>query len=257
MRLVEILFLTNIPISSIPGHGMPTADEDMQSDDGSDYDYLDENTSQDKISSETNQVTGPVIPTTLGKAKTEYFVNPGESVAIQCPVMNRGQSIVMWYKGENVVTQDKTIVMNKHKRYNVNSNWSLVIDNVENSDEDYYTCKIVPNNLSLKAKLFVIKAPSIRIIQDNRDVTEQQLSFRQGDRIRLDCMSSDQPQPKFIWSLNGTRLDRQHGVVVEKGVLEIESAGANHSDLFQCLAENAQGLLTHKTVSIHVECEFI
>lgn len=226
----------------------------MQADDGSDYDYDDDNTSQDRLSSETNQVTDDVIPTTLGKAKTEYFAKIGENVTLQCPVVNRGNSIVMWYKGENIVTQDRTY-MNKNKRYDLASDWSLTIVFVEESDEDYYSCRIVPNNLELKAKLLVVKAPTIRIIEENRDVTGQQLSFRQGDKIRLDCMSTDNPQPKFIWSLNGDRLDKQHGVVVEKGVLVIESATSHHSDIFQCLAENGQGLLTHKTVSIHVDCK--
>lgn len=235
---------------------MPTADEEMQADDGSDYDYDDDNTSQDRKSAETNQVTDD-IPTTLGKTKSEYYSNPGESVTLLCPVMNRGGSIVMWYKGESVVTQDKAIINNKDKRYKVNSDWSLVIEYVEEGDEDYYTCKIVPNNLELKAKLFVVKPPTIRIIQDNRDVTDQQLSFIEGEKIQLDCMSTDQRQPKIIWSLKGERLEKQHGVIVEKGVLVIEKAEGHHSDVFQCLAENTQGLLTHKTVTIHVDCEYI
>lgn len=227
----------------------------MQGDDGGDYDYPDESSSaQDKMSSETNQVTDDVMPTTMGKAKTEYSVRAGEKVTLQCPVNNLGGSIILWYKGQDIVTQDRTYII-KDKRYELTSNWSLIIKDVKVSDEGVYTCNVVPNNLNLKAKLIVIRPPTIQIIEEGRDVTDQQLSFRQGEKIRLDCQSGDNPQPKFIWSLNGARLEKQNGVVVDRGTLVIESAQAHHSDVFQCLAENSHQLLTHKTVTIHVDCE--
>lgn len=235
---------------------MPTTDEEMQADDGSDYDYFDENASQDRISSETNQVSDDVLPPSFGKTKTEYYAKPGESISLKCPINNQGNNVVMWLKGETYITQDKTFVINNDKkRYELGDDSSLTIKNIQDGDEDYYTCKLLPSNLELKPKLFIIKAPSIRIIEENRDVTDQQLSFREGDKIRLDCMSQDNPQPKFIWSLNGARLDKQHGVVVDKGVLIVESAQPHHSDIFQCLAENSQGLVEHKTVTIHVDCK--
>lgn len=238
------------------GHAKPASyDDDMQADDGTDYNYEDESSSQDRISSESNSVTDDLIPTTLGKAKTEYHAKPGESVTMQCPIMNKGKSVVIWYKGKTAVSTDSA-TFSPDKKYEVDFEWSLKIKNVDLKDEDSYQCKIVPGNLSLFAKLLIVKTPVIRIIEGDRDVTNQQLSFHEGEKIRLDCQTTDNPQPKYIWSLNGTRLDKQHGVVVDKGVLIIENAQSHHSDIFQCLAENNQGLLTHKIVSIHVDCKW-
>lgn len=232
---------------------MPTNDDEMQADDGSEYEYEDDNASQDKLSSENNSVTDDVEPTTLGKVKTEYFANPGETLTLQCQVINKGKSLVIWYKGENIITQDKTIINNKFTRYSFDED-SLIIKDIEESDQDHYKCEILPSRISLKVKLMVSKPPTIRILMENRDVTRQQLSFREGDMIRLDCQSEEHPQPKYIWSLNGTRLDKQHGVVVNQGVLVIESAQSHHSDHFQCLADNGHGV-THQSVNIHIDCK--
>lgn len=227
----------------------------MQGDDGSDYPNYDEEASnQDDSSPESTGGTNEELPTSLGKAPSDYHAKLGETVTFKCPIINRGQSIVMWYKGDILVTQDRSYVV-KDKRFELNADWSLILKNVSASDENNYTCQIVPTNLKVMARLHVIKPPTIRIIQGGTDVTDQQLSFREGERIRLDCESSDHPQPKFIWSLNGERLDKQDGVVVEKGELVVESAQAKHSDVFQCFAENEYKLITHKTVTIHVDCE--
>lgn len=257
MRLVNIPPEGNfikIPFFCLlPGvRSMPTADDDdMQNDD--DYNYDDES-AQDQKSNENNSVAVDRLPTTIGKAKTEYNVIVGESVRLDCPVMNKGNAIVMWYKGDVFLTQDQQI-LEPSNRFKLTPQWSLEIKNVKGSDEGSYQCKIVPGDLTLSIKLLIKRSPEIKIIEGNRDVTEQQLSFREGEKIRLDCQSEDNPQPKYIWSLNGTRLDKQNGVIVEKGTLIIESAEPHHSDIFQCLAENSFGLLTHKTVAIHVDCK--
>lgn len=234
---------------------MPTNDqeeEEMQNDD--DYNYDDES-GQDQKSNENNSVPTDRLPITMGKAKTEFNVVVGGSVRLDCPVQNKGNAIVMWYKGDNLVTQDKH-VLEPSNRFNVTPQWSLEIKDVKVSDEGSYQCKIVPDDISLTIKLMIKRTPAIQIIEGNRDVTEQQLSFREGDKIRLDCQSQDHPQPKYIWSLNGTRLEKQNGVIVDKGTLIIESAEPHHSDIFQCLAENSFNLLTHKTVAIHIDCKF-
>lgn len=158
----------------------------------------------------------------------------------------------MWYRGDKFLAQDKQIL---EKRFEVDSNFSLVIPNVMGSDEGEYTCKILPADLLSSAKLNVEQPPTVKITDGNRDIMDRTMTFREGEKIRLICDAHGFPRPSMTWDTRHHRLHDLAGVIVNKGELIIESAEPQHSGIYDCKAENEKHQASNGSVHIIIECK--
>lgn len=188
----------------------------------------------------------------MEKTWAVYNASVGDRTAIHCPVKNKGQHVIMWYKGEELLAQDRMSLL---KPFEVDADFSLVIPKVNRSDEGDYTCKLIPSDLLSSAKLNVKQAPTVKINDGARDVMDRTMSYREGEKIRLACEGHGFPRPSIHWDTKRHRLHDMSGVIVEKGLLIIENAEPHHSGIYECRAENEANQSAVASVHVVIECE--
>ncbi|XP_055692165.1 hemicentin-2 isoform X1 [Lutzomyia longipalpis] len=264
MEFWKYLLLTSIVVGLIaPGLTKPAETKEpkdeyedeyeMQKDDGDDYNYPDEdNTSVDRSqNTEYNSVGG--LEPLLEVLETDMEVKPGESARIVCRAKNlSNKTVIMWYFEENLIAMGPSLLITNDRMHLKPSEQSIMIDNVQQSDEGVYMCKILPHDLSMRTKLIVSRSPTVRIYDNMRDVSGSSRTYREGDKITLECRPSGNPEPTVTWSSHGVRLDRISGVKVDNGRLTIERAEHHHARVYQCLADNSIGKPAHESVTINV-----
>lgn len=228
-------------------------DDDMLNDDEYASEYEDENTSSAKDTKpvEDNHVH---LPPTMEKTWTTYTADLGAQAKIRCPVQNKGLEVIMWYKGDELIGQDRVALQSL---YEIDHEFSLVIKKVTGTDEGEYTCNLVPSTLLSSAKLYVKQAPIVRITDGSRDIMDRTMTFREGDKIRLVCDAQGFPIPELRWDTKHHRLNDMPGVVVTKGELIIENAEPHHSGIYECHAINENNQASSATVHIVIECKLI
>lgn len=154
-----------------------------------------------------------------------------------------------------MLLSQSSIRMTSDHRVSIDKNHSLRITNIVSTDQGEYRCRVLPNQIEMKAHLEVQTHPHARIFQhDGRDVTGKSFTVHQGDQVELECRGSGRPQPAIKWSAEGERVITGHGIVVDGGKLTILAADHQHVRIYQCLADNGFSV-AHATISVNVQCE--
>lgn len=190
----------------------------------------------------------------MEKTWANYNASIGERVALVCPVKNKGDYSILWYRGDLILSQDAMVL---EKKYQVDSEFRLVIPKVMASDEGDYTCKVMttPEALLSSCKLSVAQPPSVKITDGHRDIMDRTMTYREGDKIRLVCDVHGYPRPTVEWDTKHHRLNDLAGVIRNKGDLIIESAEPQHSGIYECHAENELRQSSVASVHIVIECK--
>lgn len=164
----------------------------------------------------------------------------------------------MWYNKSDVVTQERVVIL-PDPRISIDGNYSLKINNVQESDASQYYCKVLPENLklSMKVNLEIISSPTATILdKDGRNLSGRQVTYHQGDRIEVECKGFGNPTPQIKWFTKGERIaSGSDNVHVNNGYLIIDHADHDHVKLYQCLADNGIAV-GHATFTINVQCRF-
>lgn len=118
-------------------------------------------------------------------------------------------------------------------------------------------CNVLPNNITMKAKLKVLGVLTAHINHDGRDVSDRSITFKQGDHIAVDCKASGMHADKvdYKWSANGVRLTSDDNIKIDGGRLIIDHATRDHVRIYQCLADNGSDGTGHASVTINIQCE--
>lgn len=213
-------------------------------------DYNNEYAEDDGPSKENNQVQ--LTPPTMEKTWAVYNSSIGDRVTLYCPVKNKGDHSILWYRGDLLLAQERMVL---ERRYEVDSDFSLIIPNVMGSDEGDYTCKVLPSDLLSSCKLNVAQPPTVKITDGSRDVMDRTMTYREGEKIRLICDAHGFPRPTIQWDTKHHRLNDLAGVIVNKGDLIIENAEPQHSGIYECKAENENNQSTNASVHVVIECK--
>lgn len=165
-------------------------------------------------------------------------------------------NVIIWYKQKQQITQEKHIIAND-ARVSVDANYSLKINNVRESDASEYFCNILPHNISMKADLEVPSAPTAKIFdKENRDISNRQMTYHQGQRIEIECRGYGSPTPQIKWFTKGERVHSGvNNVHVNNGHLIIDNADHDHVKVYQCLADNGVGV-GHTSFTVNVHCAY-
>lgn len=163
----------------------------------------------------------------------------------------------MWYKGLHLLYQGKTRVTT-NDRYILSQDRSLTINTLDKNDFDVYKCKILPDNIEIYINLREssngLKAT---ILNGDRDVNGRSITYRQNERIELECKASGSDASKPItynWSSGGNRLKSGDDLQIDAGHLLIEKANKNHNRVYQCLADDGSDGAVHASVTINIQC---
>lgn len=167
------------------------------------------------------------------------------------------QNVVLWYKGEKNIFIDKNRVT-PDDRFTVENDHSLTINNVNENDEGIYLCNVQPNNITMKAKLVVLSHLQAHIMQGDRDITDRSITYRQNDRIEVECKATGarSNQVNFKWSSGGNRLASDDNMKIDGGHLIILKANRDNVRVYQCLADNGADGAGHASVTINIQCKY-
>lgn len=119
-----------------------------------------------------------------------------------------------------------------------------------------FRCTVLPNSVSLIAKLVVLTTPTANIYgNDGRDITNSSLTVHQGEHVEIECKGAGRPEPTVKWFADGARVGNTHGVHVSDGVMLIDSADHHHVRTYQCLTDNGVSV-GHASINIIVQRKF-
>lgn len=133
---------------------------------------------------------------------------------------------------------------------------SLTTINIKEDDAGLYFCQVLPENITMQAKLVVLSPFQAHIYEGGRDVSGRSITYRENDRIEVQCKASGAPNKiDFKWSANGNRLTSNDEIQIDGGKLIINKANHDAVRVYQCLADDGADGIAHATVSINVQCK--
>lgn len=172
-------------------------------------------------------------------------------------------NVILWFKGDQKPTQKNLFITNTRvtpdDRFIVNEkDHSLTINNVQEADQDIYLCNVLPNNITMHAKLVVLSNLEAHIIESGRDVTGRSITYRQNEPIHVECKVTGARSNNidFKWSAGGVRLASDDNLKIDGGILTINKANRDHVRVYQCLADNGADGASHASVTINIQCMF-
>jgi len=143
----------------------------------------------------------------------------------------------IWLKNSENVAYDNI-------KYQLLQNKSLVIMNVELSDEAQYTCKVITPLQEVQTHIqLIVNGESPEIIN-----TFNKITIHEGEELRINCVARGSPRPDLEWLLKErpvlssylADVTMANSDFIEKRV-KIKSASKVHEGIYQCVATNNVG----------------
>ncbi|XP_018912896.1 protein amalgam isoform X2 [Bemisia tabaci] len=181
---------------------------------------------------ESNIVTQAPSFTTTGQT---FRVVIGDVLVLPCEVENLGNLVVLWRRGNSVLTA-KNIMVTRDSRFRLVDGLNLEISAIMPQDAGDYVCQIsdIENKVQTHT-VEVLVPPSIRTTPLNG-----QLTARKGGTITLECKPSGNPVPSVFWSKKDSVLPSGERSV-EGSTITLEKVDRHQAGIYQCTAENGIG----------------
>lgn len=178
----------------------------------------------------------PSPPKFLAAPQTNYFVQSGSNVTIECVAVGEPPPRMSWYK-----VGDGQSLPNNRTEFLPGG---LHLRNIVPEDTGEYVCEI--NNsispvLRHNVLLHVQEAPLI-LREPNQTLVEEQ-----GD-TELSCEISGNPIPRVTWTLNGELLEDDSHISISSSRLTLRRAQKKHAGIYQCFATNSVGTVYGSTM---------
>lgn len=165
-------------------------------------------------------------------------------------------NVVMWYYNGSSLLFQNQIRMRQEPRYTIDTNHTLTIVDAQPSDHSEFRCTVLPNQVTLIAKLEVQTQPTANIYgSDGRDITNSSITVHQGEHVEIECKGTGRPDPTIKWFADGARVANTHGVHVSDGIMLIDSADHHHVRTYQCLTDNTVSV-GHASINVIVQRKF-
>lgn len=233
-------------------NGKPYGDDNNDLYSNDDYEDADDGAGEsigDGTSDEENVIM--VLPKFMTRQQN-LMVNEGGTIRLPCIVDKLQGFVVMWKKGDKIVTVGKQVVAEK-TRYQLtqedNGN-SLVISLAEEDDAGQYTCEISsfkPRKLVHSVKIRV--RPEIHPVPDNGVIVA-----KTGDTVTLACMvTKGSPAPEVTWRRKEGRKMPAGEDIIEGLSLTYKQVTRHSSGVYICSADNGFGEPTTAELKLDVQ----
>ncbi|WAR06185.1 AMAL-like protein [Mya arenaria] len=135
------------------------------------------------------------------------------------------------------------------------NNWRLKIQNVQESDQALYICRVQlggQQNANDSRMIQVIQKPQVVDIFTSSDTTQ-----KEGDPLTLRCSASGIPTPMITWQMSGGGVLPTGGRELTSPVIVIPSVDRSYRGEYKCIAKNTAGVdvrriyLVAPEVSVH------
>ncbi|XP_031640232.1 lachesin isoform X2 [Contarinia nasturtii] len=244
---------------SAPSEDAKLSDSDYQQDGEGDDDYDDD--VSDSVQKQGN-INSNSVDTNVNTAAAFFklsdyteTVRIGETVTLRCDVENfAAHNVVLWnVQGKPLFVGNQRSTIDDRFIVSVKDH-SLTITNVQESDQNVYSCQLFPNKMNMTAKLVVLSNLQAHIIVGERDVSGRSITYRQNDRIQIECKASGAKNDiVFKWSAGGNRLESNDNLKINGGILTIEKASHDDVRVYQCLADDGADGTAHAVVTINIQ----
>ncbi|XP_064651326.1 cell adhesion molecule DSCAM-like isoform X2 [Lineus longissimus] len=157
----------------------------------------------------------------------------GASVILHCLAIGVPEPLVRWS------LQDSTSKLSNSSRYLLYPNGSLMILNIQLSDEGFYMCE-ARNTWGPNTKSVFLGVegdhgkPSI-------NCTSSDASILQGQNLALRCQASGNPRPVITWAKDRSDLPPGRTSFPYQGELKISNVQGVDSGTYICTATNSKG----------------
>lgn len=131
------------------------------------------------------------------------------------------------------------------------NNWRLKIQNVQESDQALYICRVQLGGQQMandSRMIRVIQKPQVVDIRTSSDTTKDE-----GDRLDLKCGASGIPTPVVTWRMVGGGILPTGGRELTAPTISVDNVNRNHKGMYQCIAENIAG---RDTRNIYLDVKF-
>lgn len=143
---------------------------------------------------QTQEMDTPTIQPKFLSRGNLYKVTTGDSVTLPCRVSNLGSFVLLWRRGNSVLTAG-ALKITRDKRFSLVDSYDLQISDVKTQDAGDYICQIGDQETRDQVHtLEILVPPTIRAIPVNGQVTA-----RKGSTVTLECKASGNPVPSIYW----------------------------------------------------------
>lgn len=219
--------------------------EDYQADyyNDSEYNY---DTSRESINNTIEKVErrNPKFVTTSKR----LMINDGGTIKLPCDVDQLGEFMLMWRKGEEIITlgdkilkTDSRIQVESHPNGN-----SLIISLAGESDAGRYTCQVnSPESKILVHNVDIRVAPVV-------SVGATKLEVKAGQTAQLTCtVLQGNPVPTLYWTRK-SRMFRSGSAKLTGSVVELNAVTRKDSGHYSCNGDNGWGYIANSTIVLEV-----
>ncbi|KAL3275799.1 hypothetical protein HHI36_020543 [Cryptolaemus montrouzieri] len=201
-----------------------------------------------RSSQATIKVDPATLPTFLTSSQV-FKVTDKDTVVLPCEVSNLGTYIMVWKKG-NAVLSAGNIKVSPDPRISLIQSYSLEIKEASPQDAGDYVCQIgtiEPREITHTVEILV--PPRIFFVSSNG-----RAEVKKGSSVRLECKASGNPVPKITWSRKNNLLPGGEQTAVTT-VLNLENVDRHQAGVYQCTASNGVGEDVTQQIVLHVLCE--
>ncbi|KAL9959433.1 hypothetical protein ACROYT_G032757 [Oculina patagonica] len=196
-----------------------------------------------------NESTGFTAPTIYFAPKPQEEAREGYEKELYCLAVAKPEPYIIWRKdGEKIEDDDDGFYLPAE-----HFNRLLVIKKVTKEHQGNYTCTAYSSqSRSLKrvsvATYLTVKASPKWMVKLPPDT-----SATRSETMSLVCLATGVSRPQYRWFRNGRKIDvSDSGVKLQKNILQLTNVESWHEAVFQCVAENDQGMSVTSTW-VHVE----
>ncbi|XP_054283466.1 MAM domain-containing glycosylphosphatidylinositol anchor protein 1-like [Macrosteles quadrilineatus] len=163
----------------------------------------------------------------------EYEALEGDTLLLPCSVENLGSHVLLWRKGNLILTAAKLMVA-RDSRLSLlqDRDYDLRIANITAKDAGQYICQIADISSQDQVHKVSVLAPP-RIVST---AANSQLTARKGSSVTLTCSATGNPQPTVLWS------KKDSGHLYKPGsTVTLDRVDRHHAGVYQCTATNGVG----------------
>ncbi|XP_017280250.1 immunoglobulin superfamily member 10 [Kryptolebias marmoratus] len=195
----------------------------------------------------------PRKPRIIGGNAASFTALSNSDAFLPCEAVGNPQPVITW-KRFSPTTGDTILIKKTMGKFEVLSNGTLTIQNVNIKDRGQYLC-LAENDYGsdkLLVTLSVVAYPS-RILEPKL----REMKSYTGNKVEMNCKAEGRPKPVISWilanrtQLRGQNTERGRASVSSEGTLVIEHVTVYDMGYYKCIASNPAGADT-ATVRLQV-----